>query len=284
MKEIVACLIMEQTSEPATPKILNVIKQQGVEYVRFRSCLQDFGVFNRNNRNYFLAPMKEAWEDDHIRELMANNTFFGENGHPCSNDPKRVVSIDPNNCCHRIVDKEFIGNSVYGIIETLNDYNGPGHKLMGHVLQGAKTAFSLRALAPITKVDKNRGEIRSKPRIITYDRVILPSHRVAYQTDDGITMIHESADLSVATPTHNDLCIPVSANVMESLGDFLLEESKEVKSFVDIFDVNYESVSLDKTGNNLILQESVYDNSRRTFVVSMESYVRDQVSDILRKL
>lgn len=284
MKEIVACLIMEQTSEPATPKILNVIQQQGVEYVRFRSCLQDFGVFNRNNRNYFLAPMQEAWEDDHIRELMANGTFFGENGHPCSSDPKRVVSIDPNNCCHRIINKEFVGNSVYGIVETLNDYDGPGHMLMGHILQGSKTAFSLRALAPITKVDANRGEIRTKPRIITYDRVILPSHKKAYQTDDGITLVHESSNNIDYNLLHDDRCIPISQSLMESLGEFILEESKEIKSFTNIFNVDFERVSLDKTGKNIILQESYYDNTRRTFTVSMESYVRDQVSDILRKL
>lgn len=284
MNEIVACFVMEQTSEPTTPKIMNVVRQEGVEYVRFRACLQDFNVYNRNGRNYFLEPMKAAWEDDHIRELIANNTFFGENGHPSSSDPKRIVSIDPNNCCHRIVSKEFVGTSVFGIVESLNDYNGPGHQLMGHVLQGAKTAFSLRALAPITKIDANRGEIRAKPRIITYDRVVLPSHKAAYQTDEGITMVHESTGLGGITIDNKDICVPVNSSVMESLGDFLVDESRQVQNFINTYDIAYESVSLDSTGNNLILQEAFDDNIRRTFTVSMESYVRDQVSEILRKL
>ena len=71
---------------------------------------------------------------------------------------------------------------------------------------------------------------------------------------------------------------------MESLGEYILEESKNIKSFMNAFEVDFDRVSLDKSGENLILQESYYDNTRRTFTVSMESYVRDQVSDILRKL
>lgn len=284
MKEILACLVMEQVSEPMVPKIVNVIEHPGVEYVRFHTCLQDFEVFNRNGRNYFQKPIQEAWNDEHIVELMAAGTFFGENGHPMTKDPERIVTIDPNNCSHRIIDKEFIGNKLFATIDTLNDVDGPGRKLMGHILQGAKTAFSLRALAPITRIDAKRGEIRSKPRIITYDRVILPSHKVAYQDDSGITMIRESTDITIPTEANESVCIPVNHAIMESLGSFLLEESKDIKSFVDVFDVACEHVQLDSTGKNLILQESMKDGQRRTFTVAMESYVRDQVHDILRKL
>lgn len=284
--EIVACLLMEQVSEPEVPKIINVIKQPGANYARFQTCLQDFDVFNRNLRKYLLQPMREAWEDEHIRELMSMGTFFGENGHPLTKDPQRIVTIDPNNCCHRILDKEFVGNKLYATIETLNDGNGPGASLLGHILQGAKTAFSLRALAPITKVEAGRGEIRSKPRIITYDRVILPSHKVAYQQGDSIELIHESTmvDTQPTVVKHEDVCVEINQTTMESLCNFLVEESKNIKSFIDIFDVDCEHVQLDSTGKNLILQESDVCGTKRTFTVSMESYVRDQVHDILRKL
>ena len=130
--DIVACLVMEQVSEPTTPEIISVIQQPGVDYVRFRTCLQDFNTFNRNNRNYFKEPMHAAWKAEHIQELLANQTFYGENGHPNTKDPSRIVSIDPNNISHRIVSPEFIGNTVFGIIDTANDYNGPGNQFKGH--------------------------------------------------------------------------------------------------------------------------------------------------------
>lgn len=283
--DIVACLVMEQVSEPTTPEIISVIQQPGVDYVRFRTCLQDFNTFNRNNRNYFKEPMHAAWKAEHIQELLANQTFYGENGHPNTKDPSRIVSIDPNNISHRIVSPEFIGNTVFGIIDTANDYNGPGNQFKGHILQGAKAAFSLRALAPITKIDAQRCEIRSTPRIITYDRVILPSHKCAYQTDEGITAVHESVGLQPVTNVQlGDVCIPVSESSMADITTFLLEESKEVKSFMDVFEVAYETVCLDKSGKNLIFQEAFANGERRTFTVAMESYVKDQVADILRNM
>lgn len=284
--EIVACLVMEQTTEPQTPEIMQVINQPGTDYVRFRTCLQNFNTFNRNNRNYFREPMVKAWEAEHIQELLRYGTFFGENGHPNTKDPQRVVSIDPNNLSHRIVSYEFVGDTVFGIIDTANDYNGPGHQFKGHILQGAKAAFSLRALAPITKIDATRGEIRSTPRIITYDRVILPSHKVAYQTDDPITAIHESTGVAaIATEQVGDICIPVSECLgLPGLSDFLLEESNMAKNIADMFEINYESATLDSTGKNLVLQESTVDGTRRTFTVGLEDYVQEQVSDILRNM
>ena len=284
--EIVASMVMEQTLEPQRPKIVHVESSPGLHFVRFRACLQDFGKYNRNGRNYFPIPMKASWEAPHVKELIKRGDFFGEAGHPNSKDPQRVVSIDPARCCHRIIDKEFIGNAVFGIIETLND-KMLGEQFMGHILQGCSAAFSLRALCPITKIDASHGEVRSKSHIIAYDRVILPSHESAYQDDGEVEEITGAVSESTnPLVSHIDADVNIAVPVTESvLTNFFVDESKNLKSIIDVFEVAYDNITYEPTTESVILREKPNESGeRRMFTVHLESYVKNQVSDILSNL
>jgi len=291
-KEVVASVIIEQTMEPVKPKIIHVEKSPDLFYVRFEACLQDFNVFNRNNRKYLLAPMMESWNAPHITELIKRGDLFGEAGHPVTKDPVRVVSIDPKVCCHRIVDRWFKGNSLYGTIETLND-DLYGKQFTKHILQGCTAAFSLRALAPLTKIDAKRVEIRSKCHIVTEDRVILPSHKAAYATGETPTLIQGTGTYECAMPTLESFGNTSEENVninwainMESseaeLVNYLMEESHNVKEIIDHFEVGYESAYLDSSRKNIILGEKPDGcGGNRTFVVSLESFVQEEVKNLL---
>jgi hypothetical protein len=296
--EVVASMIIEQTMEPVKPKILHVEKSPGVNFVRFYACLQDFDVFNRNNRKYLLQPMIESWNSPHIQELIHYGDLFGENGHPITQDPIRVVTIDPKLCCHRIVGVEFKGKSLYGTIETLNDEQW-GKQFMMHILQGCWAAFSLRALAPLTKIDATRCEIRSKCHVVTEDRVILPSHKKAYQQGTPGEIISESAiggvDIVAATNkilesygNKSEENVNINFAVSESAGmdmvRYLLEESHNIKDIVDHFEIQYEGAWLSPDHKSVILKEKADSTGgKRTFVVSMENYVQSEVSEMLRK-
>ena len=48
--ENIAYLVMENTSEPSKPQNLQVIKENGLFYLKFETVLQSFGVQNRNKR------------------------------------------------------------------------------------------------------------------------------------------------------------------------------------------------------------------------------------------
>ena len=290
-EEIVATLIMEQTMEPSKPKVLHVENSPGVNFVRFRACLQDFDVFNRNNRKYMLQPMIESWKAPHIQELIARGDMFGECGHPISKDPMRVVTIDPKLCCHRIVGIEFVGKALYGTVETLND-DMYGKQFMQHILQGCTAAFSLRALAPLTKIDATRCVIKQKCHIVTEDRVILPSHKNAYQDLQAPLEIVKKmavAESGVipslnALGNTNEENVNISIPVTESSGliNYLLEESHTLKEIVDHFEVGYESAYLTDDNKSVVLTEAAdFTGNKRMFKVDLEAYLDQEVTNIL---
>ena len=290
-EEIVATLIMEQVMEPSKPKIVHVENSPGLNFVRFRACLQDFDVFNRNNRKYMLQPMMESWQAPHIQELISRGDMFGECGHPISKDPMRVVTIDPKLCCHRIVSIEFVGKSLFGIVETLND-DMYGKQFMQHILQGCAAAFSLRALAPLTKIDATRCVIKQKCHIVTEDRVILPSHKNAYQDMRAPVevikklAVTESAILpsisSLGNSNEEDVNISIPVTESSEMIKYLLDESHTLKEIVDHFEVGYESAYLSNDKKSVILTESPdITGNRRMFQVNLESYIEQEVLDIL---
>ena len=291
--EVIASIIIEQAMEPVKPKIIHVENTPNLFFARFEACLQDFDVFNRNKRKYLYQPMVESWNAPHVKELIQRGDMFGEAGHPITKDPVRVVSIDPKLACHRIIDYRFQGRSLYGTIETLND-DMYGKQFTKHILQGCTAAFSLRALAPLTKIDATRCEIRSKCHIVTEDRVILPSHNKAY-AENASTQLVTSAVINESTQVMDSIRalgnssetdVNISYPVTESveLTQYLLEESHNIKEIIDHFEVAYESAYLSKDKKTMLLTEKadVY-GGKKTFAVSLESYLNDEVSAMLRK-
>ena len=291
--EVIASIIIEQAMEPVKPKIIHVENTPNLFYARFEACLQDFDVFNRNKRRYLYQPMVESWNAPHIKELIQRGDLFGEAGHPITKDPVRVVSIDPKLACHRIVDYRFQGKSLYGTVETLND-DMYGKQFTKHILQGCTAAFSLRALAPLTKIDATRCEIRAKCHIVTEDRVILPSHNKAYAENNSTqlvasTVINESTELldsinsmGNSSEEYVNLSYPVTESA--EFTQYLLEESHNIKEIIDHFEVEYESAYLSKDRKTMLLTEKpdVF-GSKQTFAVSLENYLNDEVSAMLRK-
>lgn len=286
--QTIAAFVCEQTLDTQKVKITHVENRPGIHFIRFPACLQTYNVWNRNNRKYNLEPMRKSWSAPHIQELIQRGDFFGENGHPDSNSPKRIVTIDPKVSCHRITRVWFKGNAIYGDIETLND-DLYGKQFMMHVLQSCEAAFSLRALVPLTKIDATRSEIRQPGHIIAVDRVILPSHKDAYQVPGDIEMIKstqalESANLPVLPKgqTNEDSITEVTESC-EFL-DYLTEQSFNLKTVINNFEVTAESMHYDKDTNNMIIKEAAQkDGSRRTAIVSLDEYIRNEVSSMFRK-
>ena len=270
--EVSAAFVMEQTAFTDNIKITKVVDRPGMHYIRFPCRIQTYNTWNRNNRNYWLQPMKVSWNAPHIQELERNGDFMGEAGHPNSEDPKRIVTIDPKYVCHRITDHWFQGDSVYGNFETLND-EMYGKQFMMHVLQKCNASVSLRALVPLTKVGKKRHEIRSPGHIICVDRVILPSHPDAYQVSQK-----NMEDNQINT----DKLVKVTES---SFLNYLAETDKNISSFIDEFEVTAESMSLDPSGKHMILKEPMdKDGNRRTAYVKLDSYIRNEVSHLFRNL
>lgn len=286
MEQVQGYIIMESALEPMKPKIIETVNEPNMLFVRFRTCLQSFDCFNRNKRNYYLRPMMEAVKADHIRELLYKGTWCGENGHPDSTDIKRILSIDMTKICHRIIDLEFVGNLLYGTIETLND-DAWGKQFTKHILQGLHPSFSLRALAAITKLPDGRGEIRTKPHIVTYDRVILPSHREAYMDNSQPITLVKSAMENVSVEeefnpaegnSFTDVIESVDEHAIPEILDYVKEESTRFKELATFFDANYNSVSLINEN-----QVCINDGNKK-IIVCLEDYIRHDISNYMKSM
>lgn len=284
--ETICCFVCEQTTEPQHVKVTEV-KQDGLHYIKFPALLQTYNVWNRNNRNYFLIPMKKSWQAAHIKELIMRGDFWGEYGHPITKDAKRIVTIDQKYCSHRFTNIWFKGNSVYGDVETLND-DGYGKMFRMRTMQGCDPAFSLRAMVPLTKIDAVRCEVREPGHIITVDAVILPSHDDAYITGDVSEIISKnraSLESSTFIPEGQGdglMTIPVTESA-EWLS-YVQEQSFNLKTVMNNFEVNAESLRYDSKNDSVIVTEATgVPGVKRTAIVKMDDYIRDEVSSMLAK-
>lgn len=275
-----AYVIMESEGPWIKPTVKQVVERANSFYCTFNTVLQTFNVFNRNNRNYLAEAMIPALNAPHLVELRAKKSWVGENGHPKTTDPLTVLSIDPCQICHKIDSIDVKGNTLYGQITTLDD-DMWGRQMTKHILQGMEVAFSLRALASITKIDSRRGIVKTQPHIVTYDRVILPSHKEAYQDTATPVQFRQSGGV-VQESWSRRVPVEEAVNIIkESAARFAADESKRVKDIVNIFDVTFESVGFTADGKSVLIKDT---NTNNTYCIKLESYVDNQISDIFRNI
>lgn len=273
-EEIAAYLIMESVSEPARVSNVEFFDKNNLFYLRFETSLQDFNIKNRNNRIYMGSAMIPSLNADHILELEKKGSWFGEAGHPMTDDVKRILTIDPKLISHRIVKHTVNNNGCHGTVETIDSEYG--RQMTKNVLQGMEPAFSLRALAPLVKNPDGTSVVKTKSHVVTYDWVILPSHKTAYRdeskpiekiikkiTDDGNTVTECSI-----TPVQES-----------SLIDYITQESAQVKLISNVCEVALTGMKLSDDLRHVILKES-----GRTFIIPLEERIKSDVSKYLINL
>lgn len=273
-QEVAAYLIMESTTEPSRVDNLQVFDKNSLFYLRFDTNLQDFNVLNRNKRMYMGSAMVPSLQAEHIIELQNKKSWFGEAGHPMTDDIKRILTIDPKLISHKIVSHVATNAGCKGTVETIDSEYG--RAMTKHILQGMEPAFSLRALAPLVKKPNGTAVVEGRAHVVTYDWVILPSHKTAYRDeskpvekiikkicDDGNT-IRECA----ITPVQESM-----------IKDFIAMESANVNLISNVCEVALESMSLSSDMKNIILKES---NS--TYIVPLEDKIAHDINTYMRNL
>lgn len=176
----VGYILMENDNTFKEVSDLQPINQNGLMYVRFNTILQSLDCTNRNKRYYKADAMVKSLSTPVIEELIRNNKFKGEAGHPVGQPVQRISVVQPGNTCHRVTKWWIDGNLIRGTVETLDDGQGcPGTKLTRAILQNENPSFSYRGMAPITKKG-NISYILTAPLTIAYDEVNTPSHPEAY--------------------------------------------------------------------------------------------------------
>lgn len=194
-----------------------------------------------------------------------------------SDETKRILTIDPKLISHTINKIWLEGNLLYGEVETLDDGGGYGTKFTKNILQGQEPAFSLRALAQLVKLADGSQVVRTRSHVVTYDRVILPSHNKAYRDESKpIEKIYKDVTLEGNCITDEPRLVPVHES---SLVDYIMEESKNINIVSSMVDVCKESCTFTSDLKNLVVKEG-----SQTYLVNIEDKIRDDVMHYLCKL
>lgn len=240
-------IVMEQTTPQSNKiEIQKVVDTNGMNYLRFSTCLQDFNGYNRNRRLWTAPIIHKMSEANTVQELIQHGSFVGEAGHPVPDSGsvtmERICNIDPLRTSHRFT-KLFWPkpNELHGICETLDEGVGsPGYRMMRNILQGIEPAFSLRSLVPQKKNPDGTIEVLGPGRMICYDRVYLPSHEKAYMdVDIAVSQV-------VTKPEYNV--------VMESFNDYVTSHSDKIRSIVDDMEPAMETATYDPKNNLLSIK------------------------------
>lgn len=257
-------VVLEQTS-PEQNKIEMIADgtRNGLNFLRFSTCLQSFKGLNRNRRLWKAEHIRAMANDRPVQELIEKGSFVGEAGHPVPMDGKvtleRILTIDPLRCSHRIISLSWPTNDeLHGVVETLDEGPGsPGDRFRRNILQGICPAFSLRSLVPQRKEADGSTTVTGPGRMVTYDRVYLPSHQEAYR------------DINI--PIQNIVTKPQFETVMESYCDFVTSHSDKVRRIVDDLAPAMESACIDEKTKML----SIPTSEGRIFVAPEAKYRRE---------
>ena len=171
--KIIGSIILEGET---TVEDVVVTDKSNCKRVIAEGTLQDLDVENRNHRIYEKKDIKPEIEGARIKELIEAKQFKGEMSHPLSDSMVRQQTIDGKLTCVRYLKVWLEGNRVKAQFKGTN--NDLGQYFDDDLREGCKPAFSLRALGSIDNIN-GKAYVRGV-RVITYDHVIFPSHRVAY--------------------------------------------------------------------------------------------------------
>lgn len=274
-QKVVAYCLMESTTEPVKPIQLQVFNKNNSFYLRFQTCLQEFNILNRNKRKYILEPMMESLQAPHIAELRSKHSWGGEAGHPDTEDVKRILTINPQLTSHLINSFSLQGSKLMAEIETLDD-GMYGTQMTKNILQGLEPAFSLRALAQLTKQGDGTQIMKSRAHIVTYDRVILPSHSGAYRDmTRPIEKIVKNLGAVGNTITEN-LTVPVQES---QIIDYIKMESTNVKLISNVCEVAMGSMNISKDFKHVILKEN-----GNTYFINIEDKIKRDIGSFMSLL
>ena len=249
------------TKEVESPKI--IYDNKGARRVVAECILQEANEKNRNGRFYDSKELFPQLEAPRTVELLNRGELRAENGHPLTKDIVRQSQIDPNNTVAIFLKLWTEGNFIKAHVRGTN--NEKGEEFNTDLLEGFKPAWSLRALGSIENT-KRGAEVRGL-KIITWDRVIYPSHPRAYTqglVTESSNIVVENNDPGMIIPVTNDRVI-----------DYIKQESTNVKNIMEQFELMYDDIELIR--NNTQVKLTNHDGS--IYVVNLEQYIQNEIQN-----
>ena len=254
---------------------MKIISQDG-DRVIGQGILQEANMKNRNGRFYDSRDLFPELTCPRTLELLSTGNMKAENGHPMSKELTRQQTIDPNNTVAVFLKFWTDGDFVMGTF--MGDENDKGAAFDRELRKGRRPSWSLRALGNIQNT--KRGAEVKNVKLITYDRVIYPSHNKAYT----IGLVNESASLVNTNESKifledNDsgILTPITTSDMVS---YIQSESTNMKLFKEFFDLNYNDMKLINGGRQVQLTDKI----GSVYVMNLESYIHDEIMNACYKM
>ena len=237
----------------------------------FKQVLQSFGNRNWNGRIYTEDVVMNALNNNPlVQNDIKNDTWCGEFGHPIIekgvNEIARQMTIFPPNACWRIHKYYTEGNLLIGECTTLA--GGYGDILRDRILTGLPSMASSRAIGGVDA----RGNVLPGYQIVTFDSVIRPSHKEAYQVSgsDQLNAFPIKTDLQ---NTMTESAIPVDIINDKSFTDFILSESatkQQISMLCDTFKLDYDNMTINESA---IKFSSMNNGERTTVTIPLRQFV-----------
>lgn len=268
--DVFGYVLMENDNTFKEVTNLNVFKNEYLFYVRFDTILQSLDCLNRNKRFYKGDAVVASLSTPEIQELIANNKFKGEAGHPIDGSVRRVATVDPKYTCHRIIKWWRDDNLIRGTVETLDD-GLYGTKLTKSILQNENPSFSYRALAVLEK----KGSVtyvNKPPRCIAYDEVNLPSHKEAYADPKKIKVAQNYAGQETTMESANSGIDLSRAVTGSEIAEMVINRSTNLQMVCESFDIDPKSISA-VNGNQVSLK-----HNGNTFVFPLETKIARDIA------
>lgn len=260
---IESSLLSDTSDIPAT-----TIISKSDDRVIGQGVLQEANMKNRNGRFYDSRDLFPELTSPRTLELLSTGNMKAENGHPLSKDLARQQTIDPNNTV--AVFQKFWTDGDFVMGTFMGDENEKGEAFDRELRKGRRPSWSLRALGNIQNT--KRGAEVKNIRIITYDRVIYPSHDKAYTiglVNESASMIDKSSKI-ILKDNDPGMIIPITN---DSLVNYIQSESANMKIFKEFFDLNYNDMKLINGARQVQLTDKV----GGVFVMNLENYIHDEI-------
>lgn len=249
---------------------VKIVKRDGDRVVG-QGVLQEANMKNRNGRFYDSRDLFPELTCPRTLELLSTGNMKAENGHPISKELSRQQTIDPNNTV--AVFQKFWTDGDFVMGTFVGDENEKGAAFDRELRKGRKPSWSLRALGNIQNT--KRGAEVKNVKLITYDRVIYPSHDKAYT----VGLVSESANLTgvqeskiLLRDDDPGMITPITTSEMVS---YIQSESANMKLLQEFFNLNYDNMQLINGGR----QVQLIDKIGSVYVCNLESYIHDEIMD-----
>ena len=250
------------TSQDFKPTI---VRSMDKKRVVAEVILQEANEKNRNGRFYDSNELFPQITAPRTQELIQHGELRAENGHPLSKDIQRQSTIDPNNTVAIFLKLWTDGNFIKAHARGTN--NEKGEEFNQDLLDGFSPAWSLRALGSI--VNTGRGAEVKNPKIITWDRVIYPSHPRAYT--QGI--VSESS--SIVVPNNDPgMLIPITNN---QVIDYIKHESANLRQVMETFEIFYDNIEL--VNERFNPQVKLTSRDGNIYVINLETYLQNEIQN-----